>query len=192
MSETARKLATYADISHLPEGENVEIIAGEIIVSPRSKPAHGLAQAALSWSVAGPFGFRDDPGGWWIVVEVEVELGRHDVYIPDLAGWRRARVPIFPDDRPVTVVPDWVCEVLSPSTGRIDRVKKAHGYLEGGVPFFWIVDLEGRVLEAFEARDGSWVRLGAWGDGDSARIPPFDAVEIAISPLFPPPPPENP
>ncbi len=186
MSDTARKLATCADIADLPEGENVESIAGEIIVSPRSKPAHAFAQGAISWCVGGPFGFRGDPGGWWILPEVEVELGIHEIYIPDLAGWRRSRAPVLPEERPIVVVPDWVCEILLPSTGRIDRVKKAHGYLQGGVPFYWILDVEDRTLEAFEAREGSWVRLGAWGDGDGARIPPFDAVEIAISPLFPP------
>jgi Uma2 family endonuclease len=186
MSETARTLAAYADIAQLPEGENVEIIGGEIVVSPRSKPAHGRAQVGLARWIGGPFDLDGDPGGWWIVLEVEVELSRHDVYIPDLAGWRRARVPVLPDERPATIAPDWVCEVVSPSTGRIDRVQKAHGYLQGGVPFYWILDLEDRTLEAFEAREGSWVRLGAWGDGDTARIPPFDAVDLAISPLFPP------
>jgi Uma2 family endonuclease len=186
MSETAKKLATYRDIAALPEGENVEIIAGEIVQAPRSKPAHGRAQAGLSWLLGGPFDFQGDPGGWWIVVEPEVELARHEVYIPDVAGWRRARVPRLPDERPVRIVPDWVCEVVSPSSGRTDRVQKAHGYLHAGVPFYWILDLEDRTLEALAARDGVWVRLGAWGDGDTARIPPFEAVEIAVSPLFPP------
>ncbi|MCU0292907.1 MAG: Uma2 family endonuclease [Thermoanaerobaculaceae bacterium] len=189
MSESARKLATYADIAHLPEGTNVEVLDGEVVLTPRSVAAHGRAQMALSHGVGGPFDIDDDPGGWWIVIEPEVELSRHDIYIPDLAGWRRSRVPVLPDTRPVRIVPDWVCEVTSPSTGRNDRVRKADGYLRGGVPHYWLVDLESRTLEAWEARDGAWVRLGAWTEDDSARIPPFDAVELHIGRLFPPPPP---
>lgn len=189
MAETARKLATYADIAHLPEGENFEILDGEVALAPRSVAAHGRAQMALSHDVGGPFDLDDDPGGWWIVIEPEVELSQHDVYIPDLAGWRKSRVPVLPETRPVRIAPDWVCEVTSPSTGRNDRVRKADGYLRGGVPHYWIVDLESRTLEAWEARDGAWVRLGAWTEDDAARIPPFDAVELRIGRLFPPPPP---
>lgn len=179
-------MATYADIARLPEGENVEIIGGEIILSPRSRPAHGRVQAGLSWSIGGPFDFRGDPGGWWIVVEAEVELGSHDVYIPDLAGWQRTRVPRLPEERPVKIVPDWVCEVVSPSTGRLDRVRKAGGYLAAGVPFFWLVDIDARTIEVLANQGGAWLRLGAWGDGDTAGIPPFEAVEIEVGALFPP------
>ncbi len=186
MARPAPRLATYADIAGLAEGENAQVVAGEVILAPRSVPGHGLAQAALSWLVAGRFCFADDPGGWWIVVEPEVELAPHDVYIPDLAGWRRERVPKLPTERPVRVVPDWVCEVVSPSTERLDRVAKAAGYLRAGVPFCWLVDIEARVLEALAANAGAWMRLGAWTDGDSPRVPPFEAITIEISRLFPP------
>lgn len=189
MAELARALVSYEDIASLPEGENVEIVGGAVAFAPRPTLAHGIARAAISWSVGGPYAFSEEPGGWWIVVEPEVELSQHDVYIPDLAGWRRSRVPTLPDRRPVRVAPDWVCEVSSPSTGRNDRVRKADGYLRGGVPHYWIVDLESRTLEAREARGGAWVRLGAWTEDDAPRIPPFDAVELRIGRLFPPPPP---
>ncbi|MFH1176306.1 MAG: Uma2 family endonuclease [Acidobacteriota bacterium] len=187
MAEKVRqKPATWEDIAALPEGENVEIIAGEISATPRSRPRHGRAQMVVSRDVGGPFDIDGDPGGWWIVVEPEIELSRHDVYIPDLAGWRRERVPVLPEDVPLRIVPDWVCEVVSPSTGRRDRVAKAHGYLRAGVPFYWLLDLEARLLEALAARDGFWLRLGAWTDGDRARIPPFDAIELAVGRFFPP------
>ncbi len=151
-------------------------------------PAHGVRpDGALVGASAGRSTFSDDPGGWWIVIEPEVELSRHDVYIPDLAGWRRSRVPVLPDTRPVKIVPDWVCEVTSPSTSRNDRVRKADGYLRGGVPHYWLVDLDSRTLEAWEARDGAWVRLGAWTEDDTARIPPFDAVELRHRPPVPSP-----
>lgn len=186
MAERALKRATFADIASYPEGERVEIIGGEIQATPRPRPAHGVVQSGLSHLVGGRFHFSDDPGGWWIVIEPEVELSPHDVYIPDLAGWRRERVPILPDDVPLKIVPDWVCEVTSPSTVRDDRLRKAAGYLAAGVPFYWLVDIDARVLEALAERDGSWVRLGAWGEEDRARIPPFDAVELDLTRLFPP------
>lgn len=187
MAESRRKGATYGDIARYPEGERVEIIAGEISVTPRSRAAHGVVQSGLSWAVGGRFHFTDDPGGWWIVVEPEVALAPHEVYIPDLAGWRRERVPILPDDVPLAIVPDWVCEVTSPATARDDRLRKADGYLAGGVPFYWLVDIDARLIEALAAREGAWVRLGAWGEEARARIPPFDAVELDLTRLFPPP-----
>jgi Uma2 family endonuclease len=186
MARPAQRLATYADIAGLPEGDNAEVIAGEVVVAPRPVPSHGLAQGALSWLVGGRFCNGDGPGGWWIVIEPEVELAPHEIYIPDLAGWRRERVPRLPTERPVRVVPDWVCEVISPSTARFDRVTKAAGYLAAGVPHSWLVDVDARVLEAFTASDGAWVRLGAWSDGALPRAPPFDAVEHEVGRLFPP------
>ena len=186
MARPADRSATYEDIADVPEGENLEIVDGEIVSAPRSKPAHGRAQVGLSRLVGGPFDIDESPGGWWIVVEPEVELERHEVYIPDLAGWRRERVPRLPDERPVRATPDWVCEVVSPSTERQDRVTKAATYLRSDVPFYWLVDTDARVLEALAARDEAWFRLGAWSDGDMARVPPFDAVEIDVGRLFPP------
>ena len=95
-------------------------------------------------------------------------------------------MPAFPETRPIDVVPDWLCEILSPSDGGRDRVRKADLYLHSGVPFYWIVDPEERTLEAFSATEGSWLRLGAWTDGASARIQPFEAIEIDVGSLFPP------
>ncbi|HNX49203.1 MAG TPA: Uma2 family endonuclease [Thermoanaerobaculaceae bacterium] len=192
MAETARKLATYADIVHLPEGENLEILDGEVSLAPRSVAAHGRAQMALSHDIGGSFEINEDPGGWWIVIEPEGELLAHDVYILDLADWRRSRAPTLPETRPVRVAPGWVCEVTSPSTSRNNRVRKADGCLRGGVSHYWLVDIESCMLEAWEARDGAWVRLGAWTEDDSARISPFDAVELRIGRLFPPAPPHPP
>ncbi|MFH1176792.1 MAG: Uma2 family endonuclease [Acidobacteriota bacterium] len=186
MAEARHRLATWVDIAEPPEGENVEIVAGEVVVSPRSKPAHGRAQMMLAGHVGLPFDGDGDPGGWWIVIEPEVELSHHEVYIPDLAGWRRARVPVLPEERPVHVVPDWVCEVSSPSTSRLDRIRKAQGYLDAGVPFYWLLDIEARTLEALAAREGAWVRLGGWADEDTARIPPFEAIELRIGRFFTP------
>lgn len=187
MSTPARRLATWEDVASLPEGDRTEVLAGELYAGPSPLPRHGRVQGTLSHQVGGPFDFgRDGPGGWWIIVEVDAELTRHDVLRPDLSGWRRQRLPLFPDERPIRVVPDWVCEVTSPSSVRADKVVKPRIYLAAGVPFLWTVDPEERLLEAFESRDGAWLRLGVWGDGDVARIAPFDAVEIDVGLLFPP------
>ena len=114
---TPPKLATYADLLAMPEDVRAEVFAGEIVTTPASLPRHSKVQRALSRFVGGPFDDDDGrggPGGWWIFVEVDVELGPHDVVRPDLAGWRRERLPNPGKARPITVAPDWVCEVLSP------------------------------------------------------------------------------
>ncbi len=141
----------------------------------------------MSVRIGGPFDLGEGgPGGWWILMEPDVDLGPLDIVSPDLAGWRRERIPDFPPEQPIAVTPDWVCEVLSPKTARRDRTMKFDLYLRSGVPAYWLVDLELRTLEAFEAQNGRWVRLGAWTDGDKARIAPFEAIEIDIGTLFPP------
>jgi hypothetical protein len=126
------------------------------------------------------------PGGWWLVLEPDVELESHEIVAPDVAGWRRSSMPEFPSERPIRMRPDWVCEVASPSNRWRDRGRKADLYLRFGIPHYWIVDPDERTLEAYAARDGAWVRLGAWTDGDFPRIPPFDAIELDVGGLFPP------
>lgn len=180
------KLATWADIAGLPEGTRVEILGGEVVVAPRPRARHGFIQARLGRFIDGPFGYDGDPGGWWFVVEPDVELGPHDVVEPDLAGWRRERVPVFPDDRPIRIAPDWICEILSPSNARTDLIVKADLYRRSGVPFYWIVNPEERLLQALSLLERGWLLLGTWGDGDSARIPPFEALELEVGRLLPP------
>jgi Uma2 family endonuclease len=188
MSDPVRKPAGWADLAALPEDVKAEVVAGELYTAPRPRPAHGRAQALLAGNLAGPFdlGSGGGPGGWWIVVEPDVQLSEQDVVSPDLAGWRRSRVPDFPTERPVVAVPDWICEVASPSSVRRDRTVKADLYLRSGVPYYWLLDPEERTLEAFEAQEGRWVRLGAWSDGDRAAVAPFDAREMDVGSLFPP------
>lgn len=186
MAEPLRRSAGWADLLALPEDVKAEVVAGELWTSPRPLPAHGNIQVALS-SELFPFDRgRGGPGGWWLVIEPDVRLGPHDIVSPDLVGWRKARVPNFPLERPIEIVPDWVCEVLSPSNASRDRTKKADLYLRAGVPFYWLIDPEARTLEALAAESGRWVRLGAWTDGDVARVAPFDALELEVGVLFPP------
>jgi Uma2 family endonuclease len=107
-----------------------------------------------------------------------------DVLVPDLAGWRCTRLPIVPREPFFTLVPDWVCEVLSPSSVAMDRVRKKHIYAREGVEFVWLVDPVGRTLEAFQLQEGRWLELGSWGDDDRVRVAPFDAIELELSALW--------
>lgn len=122
------KLATYADLLALPEDTKGEVLAGELVLSPSPLPRHSTVQRAAGRFLGGPFhddDGRGGPGGWWIFVEVDVALGPHDIVRPDLSGWRRERLPRPAEMRPIDVPPDWVCEVLSPSTAGRDRVRRS-------------------------------------------------------------------
>ncbi len=173
--------ATYADILALPENVVGEIIQGDLVVSPRPAPPHALASSNIGVDLIPPFGRgRGGPGGWWILDEPELHLGPH-VLVPDLAGWRRERMPVLPTEAFFTVAPDWVCEVLSPSSGRIDRMRKLPIYLEHEVSWAWLVDPLARTLEVFERVAGRWT-LASLHEGDATvRAVPFDAVEIEMS-----------
>jgi Uma2 family endonuclease len=187
MATPAPKLATYADLLALPQDARAEVIAGEVVTSPAPLPRHSKVQGAARRFLGGPFDDDDGrggPGGWWIFEEVDVALGAHDVVRPDLAGWRRARLPRPGKVRPIEVVPDWVCEVLSPSTSARDRVYKRALYARSGVQCYWLIDPDNRVLEALCLRDATWVEVGAYGEEDTARIAPFDAIELEVGRLF--------
>jgi Uma2 family endonuclease len=192
--DPARKLARYEDLLALPEDARAEILGGDIVTMPAPRPRHSKVQRSLGHFVGGPFDDDDGfggPGGWWIFVEVDVELEAHEIVRPDLAGWRRARLP-RPDERPLRVVPDWVCEVLSPSTVARDRVAKRHLYAKHGIAHYWLVDPDARTLEALELRAGRWVDVGTFDDTAVARIAPFDAVELSVGRLFLPAPERDP
>jgi len=123
MSEPARQLATWADLLVTPDdGRIYEVLGGNLEAQPRPRPAHGRTQALLVGELSGPFDRgRGGPGGWWLVIEPDVELEPHEIVVPDIVGWRRERMPVLPDERPIAVRPDWICEVASPSNRRRDR-----------------------------------------------------------------------
>jgi Uma2 family endonuclease len=187
MASPQRKLATYADLLALPLDTRAEILGGDVISSPAPLPRHSKAQGSARRFLGGPFDDDDGrggPGGWWIFVEVDVMLGPHDVVRPDLAGWRRDRLSQPGLKRPIDVVPDWVCEVLSPSTAARDRITKRRLYAQAGIPFYWLIDPELRAVEALALRDGVWVELGVFDDTAITRIAPFEAIELEIGRLF--------
>ncbi len=184
-----KKLATYADLQALGEGIRGEILGGELIVAPAPLPRHSKAQRALARFIGGPYDDDDGrggPGGWWIFLEVDVRFERHEIVRPDLAGWHRERLVDPWDIRPIDVVPDWTCEIVSPSNAAQDRVSKRRLYATHGVKYYWIVDPVERTLEAMRLEGDTWIEIGSYDDRSAAAIPPFDATEIEIGRLFPP------
>lgn len=187
MASPQRKLATYADLLALPPDTRAEVLGGDLVLSPAPLPRHSKAQGSARRFIGGPFDDDDGhggPGGWWIFVEVDVRLTPHDIVRPDLAGWRRDRLNQPGQIRPFDVLPDWVCEVLSPSTAARDRIVKRRLYAQAGIPFYWLIDPELRALESLALRDGVWVELGVFDETATARIAPFEAIELEIGRLF--------
>lgn len=184
--DAAHKLATYADLLALPEEVRGEVIEGSLVTMPSPRPRHSNVQGALRRYIGGPFHDDDGfggPGGWWIFIDVDVALSAHTIVRPDVVGVRRERLP-DPDVLPIPVVPDWICEVLSPSNAPHDRVTKKRLYARHGVRWYWLVDPMDRVLDAFELRDGLWVDVGVYDETDTARVPPFEAVELPMPRIF--------
>lgn len=180
--EPARKPPTLADLEALPPGVKGEIIEGVLYTMTRPRGRHQRASTAVGGGLQGPFDFGDGgPGGWWILVEPGVELPGTPEIAPDVAGWRRERLPTLPEDHAIRVVPDWVCEVLSPTTRRHDVLVKRPYHAKIGVPHHWIVDVEANTVTAYALREGNWFELGVWSDEHDARVPPFDAVAIDVS-----------
>ncbi|MDD5037561.1 MAG: Uma2 family endonuclease [Methylococcaceae bacterium] len=180
------KPGLYERLLALPEHVTGEILGGELYAAPRPAGRHGLAASSLNTDLAAPFGLgRGGPGGWWIIPEPEVHFVRDTVVaVPDLAGWRRERMPAVPEDHRFEVVPDWACEILSPSTAKKDRVVKLPVYAHYGIAHVWIVDPVAQTLEAFEWREGHWLLIATLKDDDRVAVPPFDAVEFSLADLW--------
>lgn len=180
----ARKRATYADIEALPDHLVGEILDGELYASPRPRLRHVMAATRLTGRLSPPF---DDghggPGGWWILVEPELHLGE-DVVVPDLAGYRRERLPEIPDAPHLELAPDWVCEIVSPSTERIDRGLKLGVYARETVPHVWLINPESRTLEVLRLQKQEWVIASVHTESDAVRAEPFDAVELDLGGLW--------
>jgi Uma2 family endonuclease len=188
MTARFREHATYEDLIAVPENMVAELIDGELYASPRPAGPHTMAASALGFVIGPPFHFGNGgPGGWWILDEPELHFGRN-VLVPDLAGWRKERMPEIPKNHVFSVVPDWVCEVISPSSGRLDRTKKMPIYARQGVRFAWIIDPDQQVLEVRTLQaDGDWRREDYGGD-QPLRVPPFEEIEIDFSLIWGPAP----
>lgn len=186
----ARGLATAADIVD----DHQEVVRGELVRKASPSFEHSDVQCALAGALVG-FRGRSRPGrlgGWWLGTEVEVELDTHDVFQPDLAGWRIDRVPKRPHGKPVRITPDWVCEVLSPSTMKRDLGHKLHTYYRAHVGHYWIAEPIGEVLTIYRWHETGYVLVLSAAPGDVVRAEPFDAIEMDIADLFESEPPREP
>lgn len=179
----AKRRATYSDLERVPPHQVAEIIDGELVVSPRPGARHTSAATVLGGLLVGPFGLGSGgPGGWVILDEPELHLGRQ-VVVPDLAGWRRERMPEIPDVAAFKLAPDWVCEVLSPSTEGVDRARKMRIYSRARVEHAWLVNPLVRTLEVYR-REKAWVLVDTFEGDVRVRAEPFAAVELNLAYLW--------
>jgi Uma2 family endonuclease len=184
-----RRPATYDDLLRVPAHLVAEILGAELYASPRPTPRHANASSGLGGELRRPFhAGRGGPGGWYILDEPELHFGR-DVLVPDLAGWRRERLPRLPDEAFFTLAPDWACEVLSPSTAAMDRVQKLSIYARESVSHAWLIDPLARTLEVLRLESQRWVIAGTWSGDEVLRAEPFAAIELDLALLWDDPPP---
>lgn len=176
----------YEQLLELPENLVAEIICGEIHTQPRPAGPHAIASSGLGADLLNAYQRgRGGPGGWWIVDEPEVHFVRDiEVLVPDIAGWRRERLPRIPRDQRFEVAPDWVCEVVAPSSAKKDRTIKPPVYAKYGVAWMWLVDPLARTLEVFALQDGQWVVAGLYKDQDRVGAEPFSEVELQLNDLW--------
>lgn len=185
MNEPARRRATYQDVLDAPANTIAEVIDGDLRLSPRPAKPHAAASSALGEELGPPFKRgRGGPGGWIILDEPELHLGA-DILVPDMAGWRRERMPAIVADEPFfSLAPDWIAEVLSPGTGKFDRTDKLEIYQREAVAWVWLIDPLARTLEVLRRDDEGWSLRGVWRDDQRARAEPFDAIELELSALW--------
>lgn len=178
------RTAVYADIEALPPNRVGEIIFGVLHSHPRPAPRHAVAANAVGYEITGPFGRgTDGPGGWIFMVEPELHLGPH-VVVPDLAGWKRERLTPFPETAFIETPPDWLCEVLSPSTQAIDRTDKLTVYAEFGVKHCWYVDPIARTLEVLALTGDKWMIAATFKDDDAVTAVPFEVHTFGLDGLW--------
>ena len=183
-----RRQALYDAYCAVPEHQRAEIIDGTLYVSPRPAPRHTNATSVLGAGLNGPFQLgRGGPGGWWILDEPELHLVALEPMAPDLAGWRKERMPTLPETAFFTLAPDWICEVLSKSTETVDRTKKLPLYAAHGVAHVWLIDPIAKTLEVHSLGDDRRWRDVRIYEGDTCvRAEPFAAIELDLAALWAP------
>ena len=185
MGLAAKRQATYADLEAVHPHLVAEIIFGSLITRPRPVPRHAAAHMSLGSIVGQGYQFGNDgPGGWIFMTEPELHFGGN-VVVPDLAGWKRERLSPFPETAWIEAPPDWVCEILSPSTEMYDRGDKRVIYGTAGVPHLWLLDPRVKLLECFQRVAGQWLLFQTFTESEHVNAPPFDATSFALSQLWP-------
>lgn len=183
-TDRTRRPATYDDLLKVPDNLVAEILDGELFATPRPTPRHADASSGLGAALRGPFDRgRGGPGGWRILDEPEWHVAA-DIVVPDLAGWRRERLPALPDEAFFSLAPDWACEVLSPSTAAMDRVKKLNIYARERVDHVWLVDPIARTLEVLRLDGARWTIVSTSSGLAVLRAEPFEAIELDLSLLW--------
>lgn len=184
MTKALKKGATYDDLRAVPDNFVAEILGGELYASPRPAFSHARAAGTLFRALGGPFeDGANGPGGWWFIIEPELHFDA-DVVVPDIAGWRRERMPTVPNVAHLELAPDWLCEVLSPSTQRIDRRKKLPIYARAGVGHVWLIDPPLQTLEILRLESQRWSLLATYEGDANMRAEPFASVELALRSLW--------
>jgi Uma2 family endonuclease len=182
--EMARRRATYEDLLKVPDTMVAEILDGELHATPRPASPHARAASGIGSDLWGRFDRPPNgpgqPGGWWILFEPELHLGA-DVVVPDVAGWRREKMPVLPNVAAFTQAPDWACEVVSPPTAAADRVRKMRIYARESVGHLWLVEPLAKTLEVYRLENGRWVVAGTQGGSERVRAEPFEAVELELT-----------
>jgi hypothetical protein len=177
--------ATYADLAALPTGVVGEILFGALHSHPRPAPRHARAAFRMQHAIGGPFDVDEGgPGGWFFLPEPELHLGPH-VVVPDIAGWRRERLPRLPDTAWIETSPDWIAEILSPSTQQVDRTDKLTIYAAHDVRHCWLVDPLARTLEVLALSGDKWTIAATFKDADPVAAPPFEVHTFALDVLWP-------
>ena len=186
MARAARHKTLYEKLEALPEELTAEIIDDRLYTEPRPALRHAISASNLAAELIGPYSRgRGGPGGWWIIVEPEVHfVHKTQVVVPDVAGWRRERLPVLPDDQHVATSPDWLCEVLSPSTRSKDREIKMPLYARYGVPHVWLIDPKTHTLETYELRGAAYALAGTFGPDSSPAAAPFEAAAFRVGDLW--------
>ena len=184
ISENISGRATYQDVLDAPSHKVAEVVDGTLYIFDRPAIPHALTRSRLGGFIGLPFDQgRGGPGGWWIINEPQVHFGE-DIVVPDITGWRRERMPVPPDAAYTTLAPDWVCEVLSPSTRKLDLGGKSAVYARAGVSHMWLVDPIVRSLEARELRGTKWMEIATLYDDATVSLPPFEALSFNLGGLW--------
>lgn len=189
MANPAQETSTlYEQLQALPETLVGQIINGVLHTHPRPSGPHALAASRLGADIERPYGRgKQGPGGWWIIDGPEIHFVRDsEVVVPDIAGWRKTRMPDIPNDHRFEVVPDWICEIFSLSSAKLDRTEKMPLYANHKVGFLWLVDPSSRTLEAYELMNRRWSMIGVFKDEENVRVNPFDEIEIDLAELWVP------
>jgi len=184
LSAMSKRPAKYDELEALPPNKVGEIVDGVVYAFPRPASPHARATSKLGGALDGPFDSgKGGPGGWLLLHEPELHFD-DDVLVPDLAGWRRERMPEMPETPAFHLAPDWLCEVLSPSTAVVDRTKKLPVYARERVAHVWFVDPILQTLEVLRL-DGDTYRIVKTAHAaEIVRAEPFEALDLPLALLW--------